>query len=111
MAEFNGQSPNGIWALYARDDSTGLTGAINGGWSLKITTTVSTFTLGGFTTNGAAALLLQAPPAQWFSIEASDDLLTWEVLGVVQSVNGSLTFMDNTAWARGSRFYRARPAP
>jgi subtilisin-like proprotein convertase family protein len=111
MAEFNGQSPNGDWALYVKDDSGGLTGGINSGWSLKITTVVSAFTLNGFTTNGAAALLLQAPPAQWFSIEASDDLLTWEVLGVVQSVNGSLVFMDGTAWAHGSRFYRARPTP
>jgi subtilisin-like proprotein convertase family protein len=111
MAEFNGQSPNGDWALYAKDDSGGLTGGINSGWSLKITTVVSAFTLNGFTTNGAAALLLQAPPAQWFSIEASDDLLTWEVLGVVQSVNGSLILVDDTAWAHGSRFYRARPTP
>ncbi len=111
LSDFNGQSPNGAWALYARDDSGGMTGAINGGWSLKITTVSSSFSLQGFTTNGAAVLWLQAPPAQWFSIEASEDLLTWEVLAVVQSVNGSLNFVDQAAWASGSRFYRARPTP
>jgi hypothetical protein len=111
MSDFNGQSPNGPWSLYAKDDSGSLTGGINGGWSLKVTTVSSSFQLQGFTTNGAAVLLLQAPPAQWFSVETSDDLSAWEVLAVVQSVNGSISVVDPAASASGSRFYRARPTP
>ncbi|HLA63982.1 MAG TPA: T9SS type A sorting domain-containing protein [Rhodothermales bacterium] len=38
LASFNGQSPNGVWSLYALDDTGGDIGAINGGWSIEITT-------------------------------------------------------------------------
>lgn len=35
---FGGTSPNGTWRLYAVDSFNGGAGAINGGWSLEITT-------------------------------------------------------------------------
>ncbi len=111
MSTFKGYSPNGVWALYVRDDASGQQGGINGGWSLKITSVFSSFNLQGFTTNGGAVLLLQGSPSQAFLIEASEDLLTWEVLDEIQPANGSFTFVDATAWSHGSRFYRARPTP
>jgi uncharacterized repeat protein (TIGR01451 family)/uncharacterized delta-60 repeat protein len=38
LADFNGINPNGVWSLYVLDDERGDAGAINGGWSLIITT-------------------------------------------------------------------------
>jgi subtilisin-like proprotein convertase family protein len=37
LAEFNGEDPAGTWSLYVRDDGTGDTGQIAGGWTLEIT--------------------------------------------------------------------------
>ncbi len=39
LAGFNGTTPNGLWQLYVGDDAVGGGGAINGGWSLELTTT------------------------------------------------------------------------
>jgi subtilisin-like proprotein convertase family protein len=38
LAVFNGVDPNGTWSLFVVDDSTGETGSIAGGWSLRIAT-------------------------------------------------------------------------
>jgi len=38
LSAFNGTDPNGTWSLYVRDDFTGMSGSIAGGWSLSITT-------------------------------------------------------------------------
>jgi hypothetical protein len=38
LSEFDKSDPNGTWSLYVRDDFTGMTGSIAGGWSLSITT-------------------------------------------------------------------------
>src|SRR4029453_7148122 len=38
LSVFNGTDPNGTWSLFVRDDFTGGTGTIAGGWSLTITT-------------------------------------------------------------------------
>ncbi len=35
---FNGADPNGVWSLYAVDDTLGVAGSINSGWELTITT-------------------------------------------------------------------------
>lgn len=35
---FNGSNPNGEWALYIADDSTGDAGSISGGWTLTLNT-------------------------------------------------------------------------
>jgi hypothetical protein len=39
LSAFNGTDPNGTWSLYVRDDFTGISGTIAGGWSLSVTTT------------------------------------------------------------------------
>ncbi|HEX6458889.1 MAG TPA: hypothetical protein VF032_08240 [Thermoleophilaceae bacterium] len=39
LAVFNGVNPNGLWHLYVDDDSNPDTGAIDGGWSLRLTIT------------------------------------------------------------------------
>ncbi len=38
LSDFNDRDPNGTWSLYVRDDFTGMSGAVAGGWSLNITT-------------------------------------------------------------------------
>ena len=44
LAVFNGVNPNGVWHLYVDDDSNPDTGAIDGGWSLRLTITPPTVT-------------------------------------------------------------------
>jgi subtilisin-like proprotein convertase family protein len=38
LSDFNGQSPNGTWSLYIRDDTASDSGLVVEGWSLGITT-------------------------------------------------------------------------
>ena len=38
LAGFAGENPNGSWSLYVVDDQSGDDGAIDGGWSLAVTT-------------------------------------------------------------------------
>ena len=38
LSTFNGQSPNGVWSLFVRDDKGPNPGSFAGGWSLTITT-------------------------------------------------------------------------
>ena len=40
LAAFNGTSPNGTWQLFVRDDFTGFSGGVSGGWRLTIQTSV-----------------------------------------------------------------------
>jgi hypothetical protein len=39
LSVFDGTNPNGTWQLYVGDDGSSDTGALAGGWSLRITTT------------------------------------------------------------------------
>jgi RHS repeat-associated protein len=38
LSTLTGTAPNGLWSLYAFSESAGSAGAINGGWTLRITT-------------------------------------------------------------------------
>ncbi len=42
LAAFNGVNPDGVWHLYVDDDSNPDAGAIDGGWSLRLTITPPT---------------------------------------------------------------------
>lgn len=97
LSTFNGKSPNGTWKLYVVSDADadGNTGAIQGGWSLKLTTSdaVLPLTWVRFTAStvpGTRSTLLQWTTAQEvnthsFIIEASDDCEGWKVLGRVKA--------------------------
>lgn len=37
LGVFNSTDPNGVWTLFARHDTPGFSGSLNGGWSLRIT--------------------------------------------------------------------------
>jgi hypothetical protein len=45
MSNQNGVNPNGVWNLWALDDTAVGSGIINGGWSLTITTNAGTLTV------------------------------------------------------------------
>src|SRR4029453_17769947 len=47
LSVFNGTDPNGTWSLFVRDDFSGGSGSIAGGWSLSITTSAPVCCAGG----------------------------------------------------------------
>lgn len=54
-------------------------------------------------------LRLPAPCGDWFRIECSRDLVTWQPLAVIQAMNGSIDLVDSDAHLDQARFYRAVP--
>jgi len=57
---------------------------------------------------GQAQLILSAVPAQTYAIEASTNLVDWEVILVLTASNGPLSFIDSEAGTLPWRFYRAK---
>jgi hypothetical protein len=62
-------------------------------------------------TNGTAAFVLAAEPAQTYRIEASTDLTTWSALATNTAPGLYLDFSDTNAPSFIRRFYRAVPLP
>ena len=61
--------------------------------------------------DGRVTLQLSGPARGRFLIESSTDLLTWEPLVEVGSVDGQVTYDDANADNPPQRFYRARLSP
>lgn len=60
LGHFNGINPNGTWRLFVRDQFSGDTGLISGGWCLTITTTV----FGGCTSQLVTGSIGSGDPVQ-----------------------------------------------
>jgi subtilisin-like proprotein convertase family protein len=84
MAAFNGRNPNGSWKLYVTDDEP-IDGGHIGGWSL----TLFTYTPGqlqpklktlGLSGDGGLRLHVRGEAQEPYSIEASTDCLTFDVV-------------------------------
>jgi hypothetical protein len=58
--------------------------------------------------NGRVELRLQGRPGQYFSLEASDDLVDWVELGRNTLATNEFVFVDDSAPGRAQRFYRWR---
>lgn len=127
LSAFNGSAANGNWSLYVFDDASNNSGGIAGGWSLAVTTAeqksleafsaeplakaVSAPAEGvqiHITANpkGEVVLRIEGVPSEEYTIEASDDLRTWNPIGTVSDRSGVSSFTDTDSAARGARFYR-----
>jgi subtilisin-like proprotein convertase family protein len=122
LSVFGGQSPNGIWSLFVVDDGPGDLGSFATGWSITITTTnapggggTASFALapsGPLTAslvnseNGELQLTVTAPSNRDYQVESSNDLRTWQPVGVWHNSNG--TFTVNFRHDHPAGFYRVR---
>jgi hypothetical protein len=68
LGVFSSTDPNGVWTLYVKNDTNG-TGALNGGWSLKITTANGVPNASSDTFQAQAGKALSEPP---FGVLAND---------------------------------------
>lgn len=122
LSAFNGTNPNGTWALYVFDNSSGDGGSIAGGWSLNLETVnpvnaianqnppILTATPANI--DGAFTLTLTGQVGQLYVILASTDLKTWTPVSTnATSVNGVLTFADTNSVNFPRRYYRASLVP
>jgi hypothetical protein len=115
LSAFNGQNPNGPWSLYVFDDGPGDLGAIAAGWSLTITTSTSSL-MAAFAPNPEPFIQVSSPapnqvllhvegfPNKTYILQASDDLLNWHDLSVLNDPSGINVYSDVPVKAR---FYRA----
>jgi hypothetical protein len=60
---------------------------------------------------GAAHLRFVAPVGEWFRVEASSDLTSWETVLVTQAVDGAVDFVEDPASQWSGRFYRLLREP
>jgi hypothetical protein len=58
--------------------------------------------------NGATVLQLYGEPGLNYTIDASSDLVSWTAMKVVNSTDGVVDYVDNSAANFNMRFYRAR---
>ena len=118
LASHLGNSPNGQWSLFVRDDVFKDSGQIANGWTLSLRTT-NTVT-GGATVpvQLLAGSLMRLPdgrhqfsftgePGRAVEIWGSADLRAWLLLGTVPNPSGTAIFTDPTTNAP-RRFYQGR---
>jgi hypothetical protein len=103
LAVFNSIDPNGIWTLFIRNNQGGGPGALNGGWSLKITSANGVPNASPDTFEAQAGKPLSVPP---FGVLANDldpdsDNLTAVLTGKPKkgtlqlAPDGSFTYRSN----------------
>ncbi len=78
LAAFDGTNPNGTWSLFVRDDFSGLSGSIAGGWSLTIQTSIPSCCAG-------AAGIVVTPTSGLVTTEAGGTAMFTVVLASVPS--------------------------
>jgi subtilisin-like proprotein convertase family protein len=127
LATFNGLDANGVWSLYVRDDASSNSGNIAGGWSLTVTTTgaqalaaeemlidttaplLPAVAMGTRDTSGGTTLQIKGTPGDEYSVEASEDLVSWQAIGTLSTDDtGAGTFIDENAAAFAKRYYRLK---
>lgn len=119
LSVLNHGNPNGTWSLFVQDDWIGDLGALEGGWSLNITTV-------GFINpppqpprladpvllrNGHFQFTLKGDPGFTYLIEASDDLKSWAQVGELTLSGETGPFEDSDTASHPYRFYRVRLKP
>jgi subtilisin-like proprotein convertase family protein len=115
LADFNGQSPNGVWSLYVADGSTvaASRGVILGGWSLTIATSGGTAlpspTLRISRSGAMASIQFLTANRGTYTVEFKNALTdeAWTRLSAVPGNGGEVTVSD-TITDRPTRFYRVR---
>ena len=112
---FNGGSPNGIWSLYVADNSPGSSGALNGGWSLTITTHSTRPIMDRPThTSTNATLSWSAVAGVNYRVQHKADIssATWSDLsGDVTAAGTNATKVDTSVSGTSKRIYRIRVLP
>jgi subtilisin-like proprotein convertase family protein len=90
-AAFNGIDPNGTWSLYVVDDAAADVGTIGNGWSLTITTTMSSAT--SFT-NGAP--IFSGDAGRGRATPYPSTIVSSGLTGTITDVNVTLTNINHT---------------
>ncbi len=90
-AAFNGIDPNGTWSLYATDDFAVDLGTIGNGWTLSVTTSMSSAT--SFT-NGAAIFLNDSPRNK--ATPYPSTIVSSGLSGAITDINITLTNVNHT---------------
>jgi subtilisin-like proprotein convertase family protein len=112
LSVFNGTDPDGTWNLFVVDDTSSDAGVISGGWSLTISTTVSSapvpVQLAIARAGGGNVVLSWTNAATGYTLQTTPSLkapVTWtNAVPVPTQVAGQ--FMVTNAVAGGPRFYR-----
>lgn len=91
LSDLIGTDPNGTWSLWVQDDATPDVGAINGGWTLSITTTTGKALLAR--SRGVSLVITQTgddvqvtvsgTPGVQYGIQTSSDMSNWSESGSV----------------------------
>jgi len=90
-AAFNGIDPNGTWSLYATDDFAVDLGTIGNGWTLSVTTSMSSAT--SFT-NGAAIFLNDSPRSK--ATPYPSTIVASGLSGAITDINITLNNVNHT---------------
>jgi len=121
LSQFAGIDPNGIWSLYVVDDWASRQGRFSSGWVLSITTTTGSLSAqsinilrSGITLSvdhydsEQIVLRVQGLPERQCTIEASDDLVHWSTIAMLENPGGLNLFTEQSG---KMRFYRAVQVP